>query len=946
MIPLHCVSRSLRHWLATGGVALFIFLLAQPSLAATIPVDNDCPIDAAITAANNDSNSHDSDCTAGSGADIIDLTNFTSSDNALVSGANITSNITIEGRGKTVGGAGTARVFTVAANGTLTLKNITVNSGLSTPSLPGGGVRNLGTTTIINSVIRSNNQSNVYSNGQLVIRGSTIRSGFGASGAGIRVDGGSLTISNSTVDSNTGSVEAGGIYIGGGARATFSHVTVWNNTASSNSTASALEINGASTAVSLRNSLFCDNDANTNDLLLTGGATLRQNVGNVIGEGGAKTTATCGDLGSRTGSPGYYLPPSGSGALGAGNAAFCKAYPIDQSGIYRPETACDAGAAERGGFNYIYADNSSCTISEAMISADEDSNSNAAGCVAGVDDSVATDLIWMQSDTTIGAALRGVDTTIILDGGGYKIGHAANTFRPFQVASGGDLTLRNISLEGFTQTSGGAILTDDKLTLQNCLLKDNTDTSNSGGGGALRITSSANDTIIDRCTFQGNVAQNDGGGAIMIDGGDVTITNSAFLTNDAVSNSGGAIFINDGDLTVSNSSFIGNTCQGSGCAVFTNTNADAVNLWHNTFWDNATDNSGNVSGIHGGSTINLQNSIIGRSTTTGGALCGGNFANSNQERGILTWNGPEIDNCGDRTVGNPRLGAQTGSPPYLPLTAGSAAIGIGIDSACNTYPFDVAGKSRPSTGCDAGAFQYVAPPVEASGEGGGDLGPAKTGGRWVQHADGSWHFVRDGEEETNERTICTGEALNKTGAFKVSTTYGLCNGVQFNPLQLSAIGIGHIVEAGPLAAIDVWGWVTATVEVCYRGQASTLFLDAATAPRTVLQQASSWDGTWTCAQISRAGTIVFMPAQSHLTAPPANADSPAPASDAAQLSNCMATLNFILNFRAAPGGDVSMVLPYGVKLTAFQRSGDWVQVDYHGLRGWVSAKHVTLEGAC
>ena len=929
MTDLFRTPRYLRHWLATAGVLLLASLLTLPSLAATIMVDNDCPLGAAITAANSDSNSHDSDCTAGSGADIVDLTNFTSSDNALVSGANITSNITIEGRGKTVGGAGTARVFTVAANGTLTLKNITVNSGLSTPSLPGGGVRNLGTTTIINSVIRSNNQSNVYSNGQLVIRGSTIRSGFGASGAGIRVDGGSLTISNSTVDSNTGSVEAGGIYIGGGARATFSHVTVWNNTASSNSTASALEINGASTAVSLRNSLFCDNDANTNDLLLTGGATLRQNVGNVIGEGSAKTTATCGDLGSRTGSPGYYLPPSGSGALGAGNAAFCKAYPIDQSGIYRPETACDAGAAERGGFNYIYADNSGCTISEAMISADEDSNSNAAGCVAGVDDSVATDLIWMQSDTTIGAALRSVDTTIILDGGGYKIGHAANTFRPFQVASGGDLTLRNISLEGFTQTSGGAILTNDKLTLQNCLLKDNTDTSNSGGGGALRITSSANDTIIDRCTFQGNVAQNDGGGAIKIDGGDVTITNSAFLTNDAVSNSGGAIFINDGDLTVSNSSFIGNTCQGSGCAVFANTNADAVNLWHNTFWDNATDNSGNVSGIHGGSTINLQNSIIGRSTTTGGALCGGNFANSNQERGILTWNGPEIDNCGDRTVGNPRLGAQTGSPPYLPLTAGSAAIGIGANNACAAYPFDVAGKSRPSTGCDAGAFQYVAP---AAG------GAAASGG--------SGEYRAPSSPGAAEPPVCTGEALNEAGAFKVSTTYGLCNGVQFNQLELSAIGIGYVVGAAPIAAVDVWGWVTAYVEVCWRGYASALFLDAATAPRTVSQLATTFDGVWTCAQISSAGTIVFLPAQSYLTTPPADVAAPDAPANATPFGSCMATLNYILNFRATPGGDVRMILPYGVKLTAFQRSGDWVEVDYHGLRGWVSASHVTLEGAC
>ena len=916
MISADCVLMCMRRALLAGAVFVFCFFAAQVSQAATIVVDGtNCTLPQAITAANQPTSCGTSIYAGSTGADTITFdANYTST---ITPGAQltVTSDITIVGAAREISGNNGHRVFHVQS-GHLRLDRLEINRGVIGSAGSGGAIL-------------------VNSGAALTVTNSRFALNRSDDAGGAIASSGALTISNSSLTSNTASPTGGGaIYISGGS-ATITHVTMYNNTAGgANPTGGELLISGSAARVYLRNSILGDDDSSSNDCGLTNNATLAQNVGNVIeaGDAGCTTASnrrTIGISGTR-GSPEAITINANSHANGAGDNAICKAYPTDQTGIRRPATACDAGAAERDGFNYIYADNSGCTISEAMISADEDSNSNAAGCVAGVGDSVATDLIWMQSDTTIGAALRGVDTTIILDGGGYKIGHAANPnpFRPFQVASGGDLTLRNISLEGFTQTSGGAILTNDKLTLQNCLLKDNTDTSNSGGGGALRITSSANDTIIDRCTFQGNVAQNDGGGAIKIDGGDVTITNSAFLTNDAVSNSGGAIFINDGDLTVSNSSFIGNTCQGSGCAVFTNTNADAVNLWHNTFWDNATDNSGNVSGIHGGSTINLQNSIIGRSTTTGGALCGGNFANSNQERGILTWNGPEIDNCGDRTVGNPRLGAQTGSPPYLPLTAGSAAIGIGANNACAAYPFDVAGKSRPSTGCDAGAFQYVAPAAGAAASG------------------GSGEYRAPSSPGAAEPPVCTGEALNEAGAFKVSTTYGLCNGVQFNQLELSAIGIGYVVGAAPIAAVDVWGWVTAYVEVCWRGYASALFLDAATAPRTVSQLATTFDGVWTCAQISSAGTIVFMPAQSYLTTPPADAAAPGAPANATPFGSCMATLNYILNFRATPGGDVRMILPYGVKLTAFQRSGDWVEVDYHGLRGWVSASHVTLEGAC
>ena len=64
------------------------------------------------------------------------------------------------------------------------------------------------------------------------------------------------------------------------------------------------------------------------------------------------------------------------------------------------------------------------------------------------------------------------------------------------------------------------------------------------------------------------------------------------------------------------------------------------------------------------------------------------------------------------------------------------------------------------------------------------------------------------------------------------------------------------------------------------------------------------------------------------------------------LDGCMVNTLNILNLRETPGGTVLRILPYAVTLTAFQRVGHWVEVDFHGLRGWISAKHVTFVGSC
>ena len=139
--------------------------------------------------------------------------------------------------------------------------------------------------------------------------------------------------------------------------------------------------------------------------------------------------------------------------------------------------------------------------------------------------------------------------------------------RPFTVSGSGDLTLRNITIENFSQTSGAGVLNKSKLTLQDCVFEDNTDISSSGGGGAVRVEGTSNRTLlVERCHFKDNTSNNEPGAAIKADGGDVTIRDSAFEGNASTNDSGAAIYFGGGSATVHNNTFIGNTCGGSGPA--------------------------------------------------------------------------------------------------------------------------------------------------------------------------------------------------------------------------------------------------------------------------------------------------------------------------------------------------------------------------------------------
>ena len=935
--------------LALPVICLLLVMSAHVSQAVTINVTNDCELDAAIKAANNDSNSHDTDCTAGSGADTIDLTNMSDPTNLGAALTNITSDITISGAAKTLGGSNSYRLFYVASGGKLTLNNIYLTEGSATGNGGAIYVANGGSLSLNKAFIHNNSSSafggGIYSDGSVTMTGSAIYSNTSSSSAGgIMADGGTLrisrsairnndstlgggggifseatlTIENSTISGNTanGNIGGGGIYINLGT-ATITHTTIHDNTAGVSGTGTGLRVESTAGAVSLRNSIVSNSDAEL-DCKLATGASLAQNIGNVIqnGEGNCTAPDTRNDPGLdalTSTDPAFHPLQSASEAIGAGAPGICRAYAQDQNRIYRPATGCDAGAAERDGYNYIDV-SSTCSLSDAFTSAN--TNVASGGCLSGLGDDIAIDFIRLKSDVELSASLGNVDSTIILDGGGRTVSKlsTAGDFRPFDVFSGGDLTLRNITVWGFSQTSGGAVFNRDTLRLEDCLFVGNKDVSGAGGGGALHLGSGQTSTTINRCAFKDNDSVNDAGGAIRTGGG---------------------------NLIVSNSTFIGNTCATDGCAI--QIDGGTVELSHNTFWNNASDGTGNISGVNGGGgTVDILNSIIGRDTTIGGRLCGGSFNNYSAERGIIMWNGPtQNDPCGKVTFANPNLGAETGSVPYLPLRAGSPAIGAGIGplaSTCARYPTDQRGASRPASGCDLGAVQFIEgePPKQSSGP-----------------------YVRP------TPIACTGDWLNDNTGIRISASYDICDGAQFQLRDISAIGIQWIVDAGPLDVLDAWGWIRPTAEICFPQAGSMLFISTSNGARSVTPLDSFRDGDLTCARIKVAGTIVLLPADSPHSTPPADIPpgplvAPVPEQVSAPmqatavptaiastpLSNCMVRTKAILNMRASPSGRIVGLVPWEAWLTALEYAPGWYKIDFHGDRGWISADYVEPRGSC
>ncbi len=64
------------------------------------------------------------------------------------------------------------------------------------------------------------------------------------------------------------------------------------------------------------------------------------------------------------------------------------------------------------------------------------------------------------------------------------------------------------------------------------------------------------------------------------------------------------------------------------------------------------------------------------------------------------------------------------------------------------------------------------------------------------------------------------------------------------------------------------------------------------------------------------------------------------------LSDCAVTTTHGLNFRDAPNGNRIGVVPERTTLRVLARTPSWIQVEYQGALGWISADYVTTQGSC
>lgn len=231
--------------LATASTADIVVTAGTPP---EISNDQQCSLIEAIINANNDDSTH-ADCRTGSGADVIILP--ASSTQLLTTAHNsiygptglpvITSTITIEGNGSSIGRESSApsfRILAVAKGAELYLHQTTISGGASASDgvpMQGGGVLNYGVLEVNKSKIINNTSAHhgggIHSEGgTLVVRNSILSGNFAlaAGGAIAQIRNSGILLNNECYE-NIAQQDGGCMWAGG-----TSTVTVTNNTIRAN----------------------------------------------------------------------------------------------------------------------------------------------------------------------------------------------------------------------------------------------------------------------------------------------------------------------------------------------------------------------------------------------------------------------------------------------------------------------------------------------------------------------------------------------------------------------------------------------------------------------------------------------------------------------------------------------------------------------------------------
>jgi hypothetical protein len=280
------------------------------------------------------------------------------------------------------------------------------------------------------------------------------------------------------------------------------------------------------------------------------------------------------------------------------------------------------GALSRGAAATITVDGTTCTLADALVSAN--TNAVVGGCVAGTGD----DVINMQADVTLSADLPPVSSNITIEGNDHIV-DGDGQYTAFKVATAsGDMTINNLIIQDtysdktFQAGGGGPALRVydyGSLSLNESLITRSYGITASGGA-LLSITGTVS---INDSTFSSNrTAYNPGGAIRLVFDTNAQIANSTFSDNTSGSGGGGAISAAyETNLDISSSTFSGNSANDgwAGGAIHIVDNS-IVTIANSTFVNNVAYYGGALETYAAGTIIVRDSTVVGNSAPYGGGI--------------------------------------------------------------------------------------------------------------------------------------------------------------------------------------------------------------------------------------------------------------------------------------------------------------------------------------
>ncbi len=701
------------------------------SLADGAPANNgQCTLREALTNANNNNQSGSTDCTAGSGADTINIS-VTGTINLTGALPAISESLTLNGPGAlslTVrrNTGGDYNIFNINGGVTATIAGMTISNGKSNV---GGGINNGGNLTINNCAITANeatgNGGGVHNISSLTVTNTTFSGNTASDGGGLFTLTGTATLTNCTFSGNTATVFTGAIthvnFGGPMTNLSVTNCTIANNTGVTEGGIATVDQGGPATTT-LKNTIVANNSA-PNLSRIGAGAVVTSQGNNLASDNGngllnqasdkLNTNALLAPLGTYGGPTQTLALLPGSPAIDTGTATGAPAN--DQRGFAR--------GVNGKGFAAAGVDIGAYEVRPKFINVTTGNNANSGATLAtpwqtiahGIANAAVGDDLIIASGTYPENNLI-VDKSINFHGAGAAntIVNAGQLNRVFQINGGQTVGITNLNITNGKSASGqfgGGINNSGTLSLANCIVSSNT-ASNGYGGGIF----STGLLTISNTTINANSASNGGGIASVFSTANLTVVNSLIHANTTTFQAGG-VYIQDGVGTLTNSTISANVAGtwpgGLFNLVFNSGQSSFATLTNCTVVNNQSDGTaGGIATIDNGGAIStitqLKNTIVSGNVGPSLIKSGTNSTVTSLGNNLSSDNGGGfLNGTGDLINTNPLLGvlAWNGGPTrtHLPQ-AGSPAINAGSNTGAPAT--DQRGVKRPvGANTDIGAVE-------------------------------------------------------------------------------------------------------------------------------------------------------------------------------------------------------------------------------------------------